>query len=63
METLLMVLLAVIAQPLFFVFTYFIIGCMVYLFQEVNHSIRGFKHSMKRSMWELEWKFNMLKGR
>lgn len=63
MKTLLMVLLAVAVQPLFFIVVYFLIGCMIYFFQEVNHTVRGFKHSMKRSVWELEWKFKMLKGR
>lgn len=56
-------IIALLMQPIFFMYCWFVINTMIYIVQEINHEIRKGKQSFRRSMWDLEWKWKMLKGR
>lgn len=51
-------ILAVLVQPILFVICYLIIGSAIYICEEANHGIRKLIRSTKKTMWDLEWKWN-----
>lgn len=39
------------------------IRMVIYLCQEINHSVRKFKRELKQAIWDIEWKIKLMKGK
>lgn len=63
MEKLLMLLLAIAVQPLFIVFFLFVFNATRFLVEEINHSWKVLKRSVREAVWGIEWQLKLMKGR
>ena len=50
-------IIALIAVVILFFFTCFLVSFITFVNEEVNHSIKNMKRSVREFMWNLEWKF------
>lgn len=51
-------IIALIAVVILFFFTCFLVSFITYVREEVNHSIKNMKRSVKEFMWGVEWRWN-----
>lgn len=51
-------IIALIAVVILFFFTCFLVSFITFVSEEVNHSIKNMKRSVKEFMWSVEWKWN-----
>lgn len=49
-------ILIVIALCILLLIAYVVISALVFIFQELNHSIKNIKRVVKHALWDLEWK-------
>jgi hypothetical protein len=63
MEKILIFLFALAVQPLFIVFFLVTFNTVRYIVEEINHSWKVFKRSVREAAWDLEWKIKLLKRR
>lgn len=49
-------ILIVIALCILLLIAYVVISALVFIFQELNHSIKNVKRLVKQALWDLEWK-------
>ena len=63
MEIFLRWCIALAVQPILCFALIFSIKAAIYIGEEINHNIKNFKRHVRETMWELEWKLKLLKGR
>ena len=56
------IILGLIVAALTWCAIFFVMDLIEYCFQETNHEIRKAKQAFKQSMWDLEWKWKLMKG-
>ena len=50
-------IIALIAVVILFFFTCFLVSFITFVSEEINHSMKNIKRSVRDFMWGLEWKF------
>lgn len=63
MEKIFTFLFALAVQPLFIIFFLVVFNTTRYVVEEINHSWKVLKRSVKEFMWHIEWQFKLMKGR
>lgn len=51
------IILIVIMILAILLIAYVAISAFVFIFQEINHSLKNVKRAVKHALWDLEWKF------
>lgn len=52
-----LILLAIATIVVALLVMWVLISAVVYVWQEVNHSIKNFKRAVREFWWDLEWRF------
>lgn len=63
MEIFLRWCIAIVAQPILAFVLICCINAAWYIGDEITHTVRNMKRDIKNSLWEIEWKLKLLKGR
>lgn len=63
MEKIFIFLFALAVQPLFIIFFLIVFNTLRYITEEINHSWKVLKRSLREAAWHIEWKFKLMKGK
>lgn len=50
-------IIAILIQPILFIFAWVFISAMIYICEEANHGIRNFIRAVRQTWWDIEWRW------
>ena len=50
-------LIAIAVQPIIIFFTWVVGSALIYIGDEVNHSINNFARAVRQTWWDIEWRW------
>ena len=52
------IIIAIIAIAILFFLVCVVVSAITYIYEEINHTIKNFKRSLRELWWGVEWKWN-----